>query len=337
MLNVFELQKELVKVALPSGREERQAELLASLAKPYVDEVYTDMLGNVICHKKGSGKKIMMPAHMDVIGFMAMYIDKRGFIRFNAIGGHTASMLVSVPVVFENGVHGCIRATSKSSIMEKSVAGAFIDDLYIDIGARDEEEAKSMIKVGDVATFDYEPVMLAGGNMMTPYADNLASCIALLIAMENLQETNNDLYFVFSTQEEVGCRGGQTAAQHIAPDMGIAVDLTRTGDTPGDVERMVVSVGKGPAIKIKDSLTLCNPQVIAHLRAAAKKGKIKYQDEILLRGATDASAMQRSLGGVLSGCISIPGRNIHSAAEIINIKDVENAGKLLALAAAMEF
>jgi endoglucanase len=157
--------------------------------------------------------------------------------------------------------------------------------------------------------------------------------------MSEVKTPANDLYFVFSVQEEVGCRGAKAAAWHIDPDFGIALDVTRTGDAPSDAEntRMAVRVGAGPTVKVKDSSLLCNPQVIAHLRAAAKKARIPYQDEVLPAGGTDSAAMQRTREGILSGCVSIPTRNIHTPGEIVSIKDVQQAGKLIAAACELGF
>ena len=339
MLNVLELQKKLVSCALPSGFESRQAEVLRELAAPYVDEVRTDTLGNVICHKKGPGKRLMMPAHMDVIGFMVTFIDKKGYLRFEPLGGHLAGALQATPVVFESGARGVIFADGESGFGKKSLTEIDIHDLYIDIGAKDKAEAEKLCPVGSVCTFDCAPVAIAGGCMMTPYADNLASCVALLIAMSEVKEPANDLYFVFSVQEELGLRGAKAAAWGLEPDFGIAVDLTRTGDSPAEADnaRMAVKVGAGPAVKVKDSSLLCNPQVVAHLRAAAKKARIPYQDEVLLAGGTDSAAMQRTREGILSGCVSIPGRNIHTPGEIVSIKDVQQVGKLLAAACELAF
>ena len=338
MLNILETQQKLIKCALPSGFEKPQAELIAEIAAPFADEIYTDTLGNLVAVKKGvgNGKKLMLAGHMDVIGFLIVHIDKNGFVRFTNIGGHTPAFLAGTVVRFENGVRGCIMASDK---VENSATISSVDmlDLYIDIGAKDYDEAKSLVEVGDVCVFDAEAVSIAGGNIMTPYADDLMACIVLLLAMEELsdKEVPNDLYFVFSTQEERGLLGAKVAAQHIRPDMGIAVDLTRTGDTPAETVYMAVELGKGPTIKIKDSSHICNPQVVSLLRKAAEANGIPYQDELLLAGGTDAAAIQKSPGGVPVGVISIPGRNIHSHGEIVNLGDVELAAKLLA-AACME-
>ena len=337
MLNILELQKQLVEVALPSGFEKPQGKLLAELAKPYVDEVFTDALGNVYCHKKGPGKRMMFPAHMDVIGMMITFVDDKGFLRFEPIGGHSPAGLIGITVRLESGVRGTIRADAAADVYKHGFGDVDVHDLYIDIGAESKEEAEELAPIGSVCMFDAPTTMGAGNTMISPYTDDLCGCIALLIAMEELKDTQveNDLWFVFTVQEEVGLRGAKPAAWDVQPHMGIAVDVTRTGDTSGEIDgqRMQVVLGKGPTVKIKDSSVQCNPQVIEHLRKAAKENKIPYQDEILLAGGTDTAAVQKTRAGILSGCVSIPCRNIHAPAEIVDLKDVENVGKLLAAAA----
>ena len=337
MLNILELQKQLVEVALPSGFEKPQGKLLAELAKPYVDEVFSDALGNVYCHKKGPGKRMMFPAHMDVIGMMITFVDDKGFLRFEPIGGHSPAGLIGVTVRLESGVRGTIRADAAADVYKHGFGDVDVHDLYIDIGAESKEEAEALAPIGSVCMFDAPTTMGAGNTMISPYTDDLCGCIALLIAMEELKDTQveNDLWFVFTVQEEVGLRGAKPAAWDVQPHMGIAGDVTRTGDTSGEIDgqRMQVVLGKGPTVKIKDSSVQCNPQVIEHLRKAAKENKIPYQDEILLAGGTDTAAVQKTRAGILSGCVSIPCRNIHAPAEIVDLKDVENVGKLLAAAA----
>ena len=141
---------------------------------------------------------------------------------------------------------------------------------------------------------------MAGGNILTPYADNLSGCITLLLAMEQLAADQpgslpNDVYFVFSVQEEVGLRGARVAAHWIDPYMSVAVDVCSTGDSPESDEKMVVKLGEGPAIKLKDQSVICNPQTVQHLRQAAESSGIPYQDEILTAGGTDAGAIQRDV------------------------------------------
>lgn len=268
---------------------------------------------------------------MDTIGFMATYIDDCGFIRVAPIGGVSASNVVATPIRFENGIKGVIQVDGKAENATSPRNALSMNSMFIDIGASSKDEAEKLIKIGMVAVYDIEPRLIEGGNLVSPYCDDLICCVALILAIEEFKDTApvNDLYFVFSTQEEVGLRGATTAAYHINPDLGIALDVCGVGDIPNTAVPMVVAMGKGPTIKIKDSSVICNPQAVAFLRAGADKAGIKYQNEILLAGGTDTAAMQKTRGGVLSGCISIPTRYIHSPSEMISIADVENAAKLL--------
>jgi len=334
MLNILDIQKRLVAVAMPSGFERRMGEVIAEIAKPYSDEMYFDTLGNLIVRKKGPGKKVMIPAHMDTIGFMVTYIDKNGFIYFDTLGSFTPPKLVGTTVRFKNNVRGCIGLAYTKD--KRTVAECRITDLFIDIGARDEAEARSLIKIGDVAVYAGEPSMVAGGNIAGPYADDLIGCTILLCVLSEIKNPTNDLYFVFTVQEEVGLRGATTAAYGIEPDFGFCIDVTPTGDTPEASYSIPLSIGKGPAIKIRDSEVICNPQVIELITNAAEKANIEYQIEILRSGGTDAGAMHRARGGVLSGAISIPTRYIHTPNEMFNMKDVEDSVKLVIACVAEE-
>lgn len=331
MFDVFELQKRLVELAAPSGFETRQAEQLRKLARPLVDEIRTDAMGNVICHKKGTGKRIMLAAHMDAIGFMVTHIDDRGYAWVDRLGGHQPAQVINARVRFLGGAKGVIRPREVSRTLAEPYASVALTDLYVDLGAKNKADAERTISVGDVAVFEGEPSMVCGGNVMGPYADDLIGCVVLLMAMEQMKDSSNDLYFVFTSQEEVGCRGAEAAAEGISPDYGIAVDVCGTGDKPEDKKTpMEVALGKGPTIKIKDSSVICAPAFNAKLRALAREKKIPWQDEILRGGGTDTCSIQKSGAGVAATCISIPTRHIHSPAETFNISDVEYAAKLLA-------
>ena len=185
-----------------------------------------------------------------------------------------------------------------------------------------------MVSIGDVCVFDGETYS-QNGMVLTPYADDLVACTVLLQVMERLKESPYDLYFVFTVQEEVGLRGAGTSAHRIAPEMGIAVDVCGTGDVPSSTAYFDVKLGRGATVKIKDGSLLCNPQVISFLRDAAERAGVTYQDEVMLSGGTDAGAIQRTLGGILAGGVSIPTRNIHSPREIYSLSDVDGAVSIL--------
>ena len=331
MIDILKTFTHLQSVARPSGFESPCAQAIAELAGPYCDEVKIDTLGNVICHKKGPGKRLMMAAHMDVIGLIITHIDKKGFLRFGALGGFVPYRLIGARMKLENGMGGSVWCDEKA-MEEKKLEEISLNDLYLDIGAESEESARKMVQVGDVAMYEGE-VQQLGQMLLSPYCDDLIACAALLSAMSQVEKSENDLYFVFTVQEEVGLRGAATAAYAIDPDFGVCMDVTRTGDNPSEKAKMVVKLEAGPTIKIKDVSLLCNPQVIAHLREAAKEGDVPYQDEVLTAGGTDSAAIQKTRGGVLSGCISIPCRYIHSQNEMVSLKDVEQSARLMALCA----
>lgn len=328
MFDTLTLQKQLVAAAMPSGFESGVGALLAELAAPYADEVMTDALGNVICHKKGEGKRIMLAAHMDLIGFMVTYIDEKGYLRFEPIGGHTPAFLHRTPIRFKNGTKGVVMCEKWAEESKKKLSDVRTANFYIDIGANSYEKAASMVSIGDVCVFDGDTYS-QNGMVMTPYADDLVACTVLLQVMERLKESPYDLYFVFTVQEEVGLRGAGTSAHRIAPEMGIAVDVCGTGDVPSSTAYFDVKLGRGATVKIKDGSLLCNPQVISFLRDAAERAGVTYQDEVMLSGGTDAGAIQRTLGGILAGGVSIPTRNIHSPREIYSLSDVDGAVSIL--------
>lgn len=339
MMKPFELLARLAAAAQPSGFEGPQAAILAELARPFADEVRTDLVGNVICHKKGPGKRVMIPAHMDVLGLLVTDADDRGYLRFEPLGGHAPFQLVGTTVRLESGVRGSIWPDSEAGLGEKALDQADLHDLFIDIGAESREEALKLAPLGSVCAFDAPTVRLAGDRIMTPYADDLSGCAAVLLAMEKIQNPANDLWFVFSVQEEVGCRGAVSAAWQIDPQLGIACDVCGTGDTPGELEhqRMQVRLGAGPTVKRKDGGMECDPQAVNHLLEAARRAGVETQTEVLLGGTTDARSMQLSRQGVPVTCVSIPCRNIHSPAEIVSEGDIEQAAALLAAAAELAF
>jgi len=153
--------------------------------------------------------------------------------------------------------------------------------------------------------------------------------VAVMIeALKDLKFSPHELYFVFSTQEEVGLRGATTAAYGVDPDLGLAVDVTRTGDTPKGV-KMEVALGKGPTVKVRDSGMLADPRVVRWMAETAEKAGIPYQLEVLEAGTTDARAIQLTRSGVPSGCMSIPTRYIHSPSEMVDANDVQLSVRLL--------
>ncbi|MEK7396585.1 MAG: M42 family metallopeptidase [Candidatus Poribacteria bacterium] len=316
-----DLIKRLTEEYGPSGSEGKVNEMIKQEITPYVDEVKFDKLGSLIAVKKGSGAKVMLAAHADEIGLIVTYIDKEGFLRFDTIGGVSIFRLTGMRVVFADGLIGVISAEKGDP------ATAGVDKLYIDIGATSKEEAESKVSIGDFAVFRQDCVDL-GDRIVAKAMDDRIGCVVLVEAAKRLKDSPNEIHFVFTVQEELGLRGATASAYSVDPDIGIAVDVTRTGDTP-ESSIMEVSLGKGPAIKVKDSGIIANPKVRDLLVQTAKEQNIPYQFEVLIGGSTDASSIERTRGGVPSGVISVPSRYVHSPSEMVDINDVENSIKLL--------
>lgn len=327
-MNILETLNLLNNCHGPSGDEKDISGTIMRLAAPFADSCKTDTMGNLIAHRKGIGQKLMLAAHMDSIGFIVTHIEKEGFLRFGKIGGLHASSILHSPIRFKNGVKGLVSLDESSD--EKKMT---LDDLYLDIGAKDAAEAKNLIQIGDTAVLD-SSAFLAGGKIVSPYLDNRISCVALLMAMERLKDSPNDLYFIFTAQEELGLRGARTAAFAIEPDFAVAVDVTPAGDALGTKHAGSSVCGGGAAVKVMDGSVLCHPQMVEKIVSIAKRDGISIQRDVIRSGGTDAGAIHLSRGGVITGGISIPCRYVHSPVEMADISDVEACVNLITAVAA---
>lgn len=322
-MELFELIQTLSSAHGPSGDEADIRNILSELASPMADEVAWDTMGNLIVHRKGPGSKVMLAAHMDSIGFIVTHIEKEGFLRMGKLGGISPKEAVYTPIRFKNGVRGVVVPEEKADFGKLK-----LDECYIDIGARDEEQAKKLVQVGDTAVYD-SPCFLQGSGVISPYLDNRISCAVLLAVLERIQTSANDLYFVFTSQEEVGLRGAKTAAWAVDPDWAIAVDVTDVDDTPGSKRSGTVQLGKGAAVKVMDSSIICHPEVVAKLEGLAQVQGISVQRDIMRGGGTDAGAIHTTRLGVKTGGISVPCRYIHTPVEMADLGDAEACIKLV--------
>lgn len=313
----MELLKKLTELSAVSGSEDNVYSLIKSELQAYADEIYTDVLNNIIVHKKGSGKKIMFSAHADEIGLMANYIDDNGFVRFAIVGGVDVYTSLYQRVKFKNGVTGTVCFENKTDIKKDLKP----QNMYIDIGASSKEEALAMISLGDTAAFEGS-FCDRGQTVVSKALDNRVGMYILINVLKKLERSPFDLYFVFSSQEEIGLRGARAAAYQINPDVAIAVDVTDTGDTPG-CETLDVKLGNGAAIKIMDKSVITDRALREAMVCCAKEGDIPYQFEILTFGGTDAGAMQTVKDGAITGAISLPIRYVHTPCETADKRDIE--------------
>lgn len=320
------LIQKLVETTGPSGYEAQIRSVVRAEIEPYADDVQVDALGNLIARKgqaDGGGLKIMLAAHIDEIGVIVTQVDENGFIRFTTLGGVRPLNCVSGRVRFLDGAQGTINMEP----LDDNTKAPVLDQLYIDLGYTSSQDAS--VKIGDVAVFE-RPFLDLGKRLVSKAMDDRIGAAVLIEAMRQVKDTPHQLFFTFSTQEEVGLRGATTAAYAIDPDIGVSVDVTGTGDTPRRTKvRMQVGLGKGPAIKVRDGGMLSDRRVVDWMVQAAEKQGLPYQLEILEGGTTDARAMQLTRAGIPAGCISIPCRYIHSPSEMVDFDDVQNAVRLL--------
>ena len=310
----------------PSGYEDEVRKIVQNEVKSLADEVKVDALGNLIVRKQPGRvtkdtKKIMIAAHMDEIGVIVSHVDENGFVRFSSLGTVFRRYVLGGRVRFLNGTQGVIGFDHLDNINELPT----LDKVYIDVGATSPKDCP--VKIGEVDAFD-RTYSEFGNRLVAKSMDDRVGVLVAIETLRALKSTPHDVYFVFTTQEEVGTRGAATSAYGVDPDIGIALDVTPAGDTPNSL-KMEMALGKGPCIKIQDVGMIADPRLVQWMIQTAEKNKIPYQREVLLIGGTDARAIQATRAGVPAGAISIPVRYVHSPSEIVDFSDVQNAVRLL--------
>jgi len=317
------LIQKLTQTPGPSGYEQEIRKVIREEIAPLSKSIQVDALGSLIVRmgeKKPGGLRVMVAAHMDEIGVIVSHVEKKGFVRFSNLGSILPRYLAGGRVRFLNGVRGVINHDRFEELAR--IPG--IEKYFIDVGATSEKDCP--VKVGDVAVFDREFLDM-GKRVSSKAMDDRVACAVLIETMRNIKNTPNELVFVFSTQEEVQSRGAQTAAFAIEADLGIAVDVTPSGDILG--VKMQVYLGQGPAIKVRDVGMIADPKVVKWMADTAKKNQIPCQMEVLDVGSTDARTMQIARSGMLAGALSIPCRYVHSPSELVDMDDITQTVKLL--------
>lgn len=316
--------KELIETFGVSGYEKEVSKLIEKAVSGYADEITRDSLGNLIVFKRGTGerkKKIMLAAHMDEIGLQVIKIDERGFIKFKDMGYNFPSTLYMSRIRFRNGVIGLVSTSTGEDKPD-------ITKMHIDIGAKSKEDALKYVKVGDVAGYIGEYCELLNGNIMAKAMDDRLGCHILVETLQKTETLYNDVYFVFTVQEELGCRGSKVTARRLNPDIGIAVDVTPAHDYPCDLEGSN-TLGDGAAIKVADPSVVCDEYLIGEMVKCCGENNIKFQYDVINKGGTDASSINTSNYGVRVGGVSIPLRYPHGHSACANKGDVEACTELL--------
>lgn len=318
------LIKKLVEAWGPSGYEHHVRALIRKEVEKLADDVSVDPLGNLICRVGKGDKKVMVAAHMDEIGVMATFTEKQsGYLRFAPIGGLTHTTLLGNRVRFENGTIGVIGVQDGWGAARTNVPE--LDHFFIDVSTGNGD---SPVPAGSPAVF-WREMEERGERIIAKSLDDRIGCVVAIEAMRRLKKkAANEVYFVFTVQEEVGLRGARPAAYNINPDVAVALDVTGTGDLIQNF-KMAVKLGGGTAIKIHDAGLVVPPAVRDWMVNRAEADGIPYQLELLTAGTTDAAGIQTARAGVPSGCISIPCRYIHTTSETVDMRDVEASVALL--------
>lgn len=329
-----ELLAKICETAGAPGFETRVRNLVLEEIKGHADEVQVDNMGNVYAIKKGkdSSKRVMIGAHMDEIGFMVKYIDEDGFLRFNTLGGFDPKTLTAQRVIVHGkkdviGVMGSkpihiMTPDEKKKVLE-------IDDFFIDLGLP-VEEVNALVDIGNPITRERKLIEM-GECVNCKSIDNRVAVYILIETLRNIKDPAYDVYGVFTVQEEIGIRGANVAAHNINPDFGFGLDTTIAYDLPNSKpEEQVTALGKGTAIKLMDSSTVCDYRMVAYMKQVADKYNIKWQPEILTRGGTDTAGIQRmGKQGAIAGAVSIPTRHLHQVIEMAHKDDIGGAIDLL--------
>ncbi len=317
-----------------SGFERNIREIMIKEMKPYVDEIRVDKIGNLIARKGKGSPKIMVAAHMDQIGLIVKSITKEGFINFETVGGWDPRVLPTCKVKI-NGSKGSVVGVVGSKPphlqeIEEMKLPYKKKELFIDMGASsDKEVEKAGVSVGDFITRHSEFSGMAGSRVTGPGLDNRAGCTIMVEALKRLKSFKGTVYLVGTIQEEIGLIGIRGATFGIDPDVAIAIDTTIAGDTPGITDsESAIKLGKGPVIGLKDAVSFTNPLVKKWLTETAKASKIEVQFDIVSGGAADSSIIPTVREGIPSGILQIATRYIHTAAEVLDMKDMEQCVKL---------
>lgn len=329
--------KQLVETPSPSGFEQAAQHLFRQYVAPFADAVETDVLGNVIAARNPEGSpRVMLAGHCDQIGLIVTHIDDDGFVYFRRIGGLDPAACVSQRVIIqgrEGPVPGVVgrKAIHLQDASDRNKAPK-LEDLWVDIGAKDRKDAEQRVRVGDPGVFVQPFELLPNERAVSMAFDNKMAVwlVAETLRLLSQKKHSAAVYGVATVQEEIGSIGARTSAFRVEPDLAVVIDVGHATDHPGLDKKKEgdFRLGCGPILSRGANV---NPRVFEMLEATAGKHKIPYQTEgIGGRSATDADPIQYSRAGVAVGLIHVPLRYMHTPCELISLEDLTNTAKLLA-------
>ncbi len=329
------LKEHLEKLCLlcgASGNEKAVRDYIIEIAKPYAESIFIDPLGSVIIEKKGinaAPKKLMISAHMDEVGFIITYINDDGTLKIAPVGGIDASVVIGRSVVVgEKNIPGVIGA-KPIHLLEgdlKTKVPVF-SELYLDIGAKDKEEAEKLISLGEYACFLPLYTRLGENRIRSKAIDDRVGCAIMLELLR--EELLYDVTFAFLVQEEVGLRGAQAAAYTVNPDVAVVLEATTAADLSGaEDDAKVCSLSKGPVVSSMDRSTIYDRELYNAAFEAGRQLGIPVQTKTRIAGGNDSGAIHVSRGGVRTLAISVPCRYLHSPSCVADMTDIENCLQL---------
>lgn len=317
------LVKELCNIGAPTGFEDAVRKFLIEHSP--ISEYEIDSLGNLIFHKKGSGSRVMVAAHMDEVGFIITDITDDGFLKFDTLGAVEPSVMSSKKVLIgKDRLPGiiCAKAIHIQSADEVKKPHK-VKTLSIDIGAESKEDALKYVSIGDYAVFDGEFTPFGDSLVKSKALDDRVGCAALLELMKNDYES--DIYFVFTVQEEIGVRGAKCATHRINPDIALVLEGTTCADiSPDNPHRAVTNLGGGCVMTAMDNAAISNEKYFKFIKELAKEKNIPLQIKRTTAGGTDAGAITLSLDGVKTAVLAVPCRYLHSPVSVAHEKDIES-------------
>lgn len=327
------LLKELCEIDGISGNETEVKSFIYNRIKPYADEITRDTIGNLIAKRNGySGeKKVMISAHTDEVGFIISGITEKGFLEFKTVGGIDTRVIISKRVRIGKSRLSGVIGMKAVHLQEKSEREKIpkADALYIDIGAKDKEEAQKYVELGDYAAFDTEYSEYGGDIVKAKAIDDRAGCAVMLELIK--QKPKYDTYFCFTAQEEVGLRGARIAAERIKPDIALVIESTTASDVFGSDEKdYVARLGGGAVVSFADGRTIVDERFYKKLISVAEEEGINAQTKAAVAGGNDAGAIHLAAGGVKCASVSVPCRYIHSPVGLASMKDIEAVKELSA-------
>ncbi len=339
-MDSFTLLERLSNLPGVSGFESPVREAIAELIEPFVDEMYTDALGNLIALRRGTSDfRLMLDAHMDEVGLMVQYIDERGFLSFSPIGGWDPRILPShlVTLFTAEGrqIAGVLGADPPHILPPQDRARVIpLEKMFIDLGAQSRAEVEAMgVAVGDPVLIQYPFRRIGRETVAGKALDDRAGCATIIKALEALKDERLKATIVaaFVVAEERGLIGGRTAAYQIDPHMALVLEGTVAGDTPGvPPQRCPCRQGEGPAITVADQSFIAPREMVGAIQSIARREGIPCQIKAPAFGGTDAGAIHQSRSGVFTGVIAVPCRYTHSPFSTCRLSDFEHGWKLLA-------